>query len=187
MKFPSIPSAGPADTDPLTDDELSLLLALPRAAQATPNATLFRLPRGPDPTLGWVDVTCAQAHSIVSRLASRLNTVLSDILLKRTDGKTTSVGPGTTVCILVQPAMNALFHHLALWSLGCTIQYTMMSLGEALVSRYVQQSGCDIALCPEHDLPTRKLMEEINIGVAILPESETPLNLATEEISSPGT
>lgn len=185
MKFPPVLNAGPVDADPLTNDELSLLLAIPRAAQANPNATLFRLPRGPDPTLGWVDVTCAQVHSIVSRLALRWKTVLSNIMMRRTSGKTANIGPGTTICILVQPVMDALFHHLALWSLGCTIQYTMLFLGDALVSRYVQQSGCDIALCSEHDLPTRKLMEQLNIGVAILPESEHAFNLAEEEISSP--
>lgn len=186
MTLHSVPYAGPADTDPLTDDELSILLAVPRAAQATPDAILFRLPRGLDPTLGWVDVTCVQAKSIISRLAQRWGVMLSEIMHRRSGGKLASIGPGTTVCILVEPAVNALFHHLAFWCLGCTVQYVALSLEESVVSLCLQGSGCDVVLCSEQDLRTRRLVEQLGIGMAAFPESEYAINLATEEINSPG-
>ncbi|KAF8596015.1 hypothetical protein BDV93DRAFT_563790 [Ceratobasidium sp. AG-I] len=172
MALPTVSNVGPADTDPLTEDELSILLAIPRAARNSPHATLFRLPRGPDPTLGWVDVTCAQVESIVSRLASRWSPILSGIIHARSGGRVSSVGPGTTICILVQPALNALFHHLAFWSLGCTIQYTMLVPGEDIASRYVQQAGCHIALCSEDDLCTRAAMEQLGIAAHTPPWPE---------------
>ncbi|KAF8595989.1 hypothetical protein BDV93DRAFT_611111 [Ceratobasidium sp. AG-I] len=181
----SVADAGPTDTDPLTDDELSILLAIPRAARVTPNATRFRLPRGPTPKLGWVDVTCAQTESIVARLAVQWNILLSNVVHRRTVGEKSSVGPGTTVCILVQPPVSALFHHLAFWSLGCTVQYITQSLGESVISNCLRQSGCHIALCSEQDLRTKQLVEELNIDVVALPDSECAVNLVMEEINSP--
>ena len=179
-------NVGPADSDPLTEEELSILLAIPRAAKNTPNAVLFRLPRGPDPTLGWVDVTCAQVQSIVSSLAFRWNAILSDIMRDRTGGKISSVGPGTNICMLVQPAVNSVFHHLAFWALGCTMQYTTFYLGEEMASQCVRQSGCHIALCSEDDQRAQRIMGQLGIDIALLPESEYAVNLATEELSSPG-
>ncbi|KAF8595987.1 acetyl-CoA synthetase-like protein [Ceratobasidium sp. AG-I] len=185
MTHPTVTYAGPADTDPLTDDELSILLAIPRAARVTPNATRFRLPRGPTPKLGWVDVTCAQTESIVARLAVQWNILLSNVVHRRTVGEKSSVGPGTTVCILVQPPVSALFHHLAFWSLGCTVQYITQSLGESVISNCLRQSGCHIALCSEQDLRTKQLVEELDIDVVALPDSECAVNLVMEEINSP--
>ncbi|KAF8595990.1 hypothetical protein BDV93DRAFT_514494 [Ceratobasidium sp. AG-I] len=184
MVFPTILNVGPADTDPLTEEELSLLLAIPRAANNTPNATLFRLPRGPDPTLGWVDVTCTQVQSIVSRLAFRWDAILSDIMHSRTSGRVSSIGPGTIICILAQPAVSALFHHLAFWALGCTIQYTMLCLGEEVVSSCVRQSGCQIALCSEEDHRTQKVMRQLGINVAVVPKNECASNLAMQEANT---
>jgi hypothetical protein len=137
---------GPRDSDPLTEGELSLLLAVPRAAQTTPDATLFRLPLGPDPAMGWIDVTCAEVYSIVSRLAAIWNTRLSELLHKRTGGTVSSVGPGTIVSILVQPSVHSIFHHLAFWALGCTVQYVSIFLGDEVVDANLTQSGSKIAL-----------------------------------------
>lgn len=142
----SAPYAGPHDTDPLTQGELSLLLAIPLAARATPNATLFRLPLGPDPKMGWVDVTCAEVYSIVCRLAIGWNAKLSEILRQRTGGAVASVGPGTTVCILVYPFVHSIFHHLAFWALGCTVQYISVYLEGDTIDGLISQSGCDVVL-----------------------------------------
>ncbi|KAJ1304159.1 hypothetical protein OPQ81_008559 [Rhizoctonia solani] len=43
---------GPDDNDPLTEKELEILLAIPRAAENTPNDTAFRIPLGADPLYG---------------------------------------------------------------------------------------------------------------------------------------
>lgn len=147
LPFP-VPYAGPRDDDPLTEAELSLLLAIPRAAKSTPNATLFRLPLGPDPALGWVDVTCAETYSVVSRLAAIWRDRLSELLGERTDGVVTEskVGPGTTICILSCPPVNALFHLFAFWALGCTVQFFSTGVKEEVVDSNLRQSGCKVVL-----------------------------------------
>lgn len=144
----SIPYTGPCDCDPLTEEELSILLAIPRAAQTTPDAPLFRLPLGPDPALGWVDVTCIETYSIVSRLAAVWNTRLTDILHKRAEGAQLecSVGPGTTICIVVQPSVHALFHLLAFWALGCTVKYICTYVSDEIVDSSLRDSGCRVVL-----------------------------------------
>ncbi|KAF8595986.1 hypothetical protein BDV93DRAFT_563762 [Ceratobasidium sp. AG-I] len=184
MAFPASTSTGPTDTDPITDEELSILLAVPRAARTTPSATRYRLPRGSDSTLGWVDVACAQVESVVACLALRWNLMLSDIMHKRTGGEKSSVGPGTVVCILVQPPVNALFRRLAFLSLGCTVRYIMTSLDKHIVSSCLQQSGCHVVLCSGQDLCTKELVERLGIDVVALSDDESVISLATKELNS---
>lgn len=139
----SAPYTGPRDDDPLTEGELSLLLAIPRAAQSTPNATLFRLPLGPDPALGWIDVTCAETYSIVSRLAAVWRTRLSELTDEVSEPE---VGPGTTICIVSHPPVHALFHMLAFWSLGCTVQSLSPGVSGENADAGLRQSGCKVLL-----------------------------------------
>ncbi|CAE6452836.1 unnamed protein product [Rhizoctonia solani] len=80
--------AGPLDYEPLTEKELAILLAIPHGAEKTPNMTIFRFPLGPEPALGWVDVTFNEARSIIASLAIEWKAKLSN----RAEGPT--VGPG---------------------------------------------------------------------------------------------
>ncbi|CAE7155611.1 unnamed protein product [Rhizoctonia solani] len=140
------PYSGPNNGDPLTEDELALLLAVPRAAETTPNATLFRLPLGPDPSMGWIDATCAETHSIVARLADVWKSKLSG-LLGRPDSE---IGPGTTICIAIKPDFHGIFHLLAFWAIGCTAQFVSMADPSVAVEQ-LNESGCKVILCSGFD------------------------------------
>ncbi|CAE6460644.1 unnamed protein product, partial [Rhizoctonia solani] len=139
---------GPRDDDPLTDDELALLLAVPRAAEATPNAILLRLPLGPNPSMGWVDATCAEVRSIVAHLAAVWQPRLSEILNMSNESLTIERprGPEITICLLVEPAFQAIFHLLAFWAIGCTVQFTSVAMEAATIDSQLNQSGCKIIL-----------------------------------------
>jgi acyl-coenzyme A synthetase/AMP-(fatty) acid ligase len=133
---------GPLDNDPLTDDELAILLAIPRWAEKAPNATIFRLPLGPEPTHGWVDITFRKARTIIARLATDWRTRLSS----GTDALNVNVGPGTTICLLVEPISHALFHWLAFWALGCSIQIISLSMDDDTIALYLNKSECRVAI-----------------------------------------
>jgi hypothetical protein len=137
----------PKDEDPLTDDELGLLLAVPRAAASTPGATLFRLPLGPDPSFGWVDATCAEVRSIAARLAAIWQSRLLE-LLNMPDTHLTDIlpGPGITICILVEPSYQAIFHLLAFWAIGCTVQFISVAMEPTTIDTQLNQSGCKIVI-----------------------------------------
>ncbi|KAF8755542.1 hypothetical protein RHS01_05040 [Rhizoctonia solani] len=151
---------------PLTDDELSLLLAIPRAAESTPNSTLFRLPLGPHPSMGFVDATCAEVRSIVARLASTWKTKLSELLRKPDEpGCERSIGPGTTICIMVEPSFHGIFHLLAFWAIGCTIQFVSAvdpEVGITQLNEYTWRKGFDGAIIqlPEQEQPHRLVQAE---------------------------
>ncbi|CAE6515801.1 unnamed protein product [Rhizoctonia solani] len=141
------PYPGPRENDPLTEDELKLLLAVPRAAESNPYARLFRLPLGPDPSMGWIDVTCAEVRSIVARLADVWKSKLSNLLDE--GGRpvlNVPVGPGTTICIAVRPDFHGIFHLLAFWALGCTVQFVSMADPTGAVDQ-LNESGCQVMLC----------------------------------------
>ncbi|CAE6425418.1 unnamed protein product [Rhizoctonia solani] len=131
---------GPLDNDPLTENELAFLLAIPRGAERTPNATIFRFPLGPEHTQGWVDITFSEARSIIARLAIEWQARLS----KADEGL--RVGPGMTICLLVQPIAHVLLHWLAFWALGCSVQVISLSMGEDVISSYLSKSGCQVAV-----------------------------------------
>ncbi|KAG8710898.1 hypothetical protein FRC09_020885 [Ceratobasidium sp. 395] len=127
--------AGPSDTNPLTPDELSILLALPRAARTSPDSLFVRLPKGAVPSEGYLDVSCSQACAIVARLAAAWRARTS-----------VPLGPGTTVCLMISPYLHGIFHHLALWALGCTVQYVTMLFGDEIVDTNLEQSGCKVVI-----------------------------------------
>ncbi|CEL58455.1 hypothetical protein RSOLAG1IB_12123 [Rhizoctonia solani AG-1 IB] len=145
------PSAGNyylgKEEGPITDDELSLLMAVPRAAESTPNAVLFRLPLGPDPSFGWVDATCAEVRSIVARLAAVWQSKLLEVLNMPDECPENMLpGPGITICILVEPSYQAIFHLLAFWAIGCTVQFISVAMDPATVDTQLNQSGCKIIM-----------------------------------------
>ncbi|QRV93456.1 aminotransferase class I and II protein [Ceratobasidium sp. AG-Ba] len=135
MVYPMPTLSGPSSNDPLTPEELSILLALPRAAEKTPNSLFIRLPKGDKPGDGHIDVSYAQACSIISRLASawRARTNLP-------------LCTGTTVCLLIEPSLHGVFHHLAFWALGCTVQYATTELGDDITDALLEQSGCKLVV-----------------------------------------
>ncbi|EUC55305.1 AMP-binding enzyme, partial [Rhizoctonia solani AG-3 Rhs1AP] len=174
--------SGPNENDSLTEDELTLLLATPRAAASTPNAILFRLPLGPEPSMGWVDVTCAEAHSIVARLADAWRSKLSNLLSKPEDpGSGSSIGPGTTICITVEPSFHGIFHLLAFWAIGCTVQFVSIAdIGVAVDQ--LDESGCRVMLCSGFDDGWMKARRtEFSGAIVQLPEEEQAHNLAKAE------
>ncbi|CAE6497251.1 unnamed protein product [Rhizoctonia solani] len=132
--------AGPLNNDPLTENELAVLLAIPRGAKQIPNATMFRLPLGPEPTQGWIDITFSEARSIVACLAAEWNTRLSN----GTEGL--SIGPGMTICLLVQPVAHVMLHWLAFWALGCSIQVISLSMDDDTIALYLNKSGCRVVV-----------------------------------------
>ncbi|CAE6520716.1 unnamed protein product [Rhizoctonia solani] len=176
------PYSGPNDSDPLIDDELAILLAIPRAAESTPNATLFRLPLGPEPLMGWVDATCAEVRSIVARLANVWKSRLSDLL--HTPGKPvlgSSIGPGTTICITIMPDFHGVFHLLAFWALGCTVQYVSVA-DPSVAMEQLNESGCKVMLCSGFDDDWIEARKKQFDGVIVqLPEEEQAHQLAKLE------
>ncbi|CAE6463157.1 unnamed protein product [Rhizoctonia solani] len=179
---PLRPYTGPGDNDPLTEDELTLLLAIPRAAESNPDGTLFRLPLGPDPSMGWIDATCAETRSIVVRLADAWKSRLSELL--DNSGKPvldSAVGPGTTICIAANPDFHGIFHLLAFWAIGCTVQYiSLTDLTEA--TNQLNESGCKVMLCSGVDSGWMEARKKQFNGVMVqLPQEERADQLTKSE------
>ncbi|CAE6522801.1 unnamed protein product [Rhizoctonia solani] len=175
------PFKGPEDGDPLTSKELLILLSIPRAAQTSPSNTAFRLPLGPDPAQGWIDINFSETCSIVSRLASTWKLRL-DALLGKSNNRPSSVGPGTTICILVQPAVNGIFHHLAFGALGCTVQYITLALGDNAICSSLRESKCNFILYSGIDDARVSAMKDRFDGEFVaLPERELSATLGQEE------
>ncbi|CAE6449163.1 unnamed protein product [Rhizoctonia solani] len=167
------PYVGPLGNEPLTDDELAILLAIPRGAEKTPDATALRLPLGPDPAHGWVDVTFSEARAIVARLAADWKNRLSD----GTQGR--DVGPGTTVCLLVQPIVHAIFHWLAFWALGCTVQLVSLTMGDENIPIYLKKSECQTVIYSSiSDTLEQRLHSDFNGAMIQLSEEEYAHRLA---------
>ncbi|KAF8676584.1 hypothetical protein RHS04_06441 [Rhizoctonia solani] len=173
---------GPSDSDPLTDDELTLLLAIPRVADSTPNATLFRFPVGHIPSMGWIDVTCAEARSIIAHLAMVWRPRLTEILHQTEHSiPNRPVGPGTTICILVEPDFHSIFHLLAFWAIGCSVQFVSTADPNILDSQ-LTQSGCDLIIYSGFDdawVIERK--RRFDGPIIQLPEEEQAHRLAVSE------
>ncbi|CUA76998.1 Potassium voltage-gated channel subfamily H member 2 [Rhizoctonia solani] len=176
---PSDAYEGPRDDQPLTEEELSILLAIPRAAENAPNSTAFRIPLGIDPSLGWIDVTWSEARSIVARLAATWATRISDLTSNQ---NSPPVGPGITVCILVQPSVTALFHIFAFWALGCTVQFISLSLDEETIDLYLNKSGCKVVVYSNISGDWIRVREKsFNGPLVSLPENEYAHQLAKTE------
>ncbi|KAG8719119.1 hypothetical protein FRC08_003600 [Ceratobasidium sp. 394] len=165
------------DTRPLSPSELTILLALPRAAEATPNATFFKIPRGPDPTLGFVDVTCAEAAAIVSRLAATWDVRLSNL------GLAPSEKVGLNIGIAVEPCVHSFFHHLAFWALGCCVQYVDTGFEPGLFGRLLESGDCAALIYSGDNLGglAHEVGERLKIPLIELPKEEHAINLATKE------
>ncbi|KDN47246.1 hypothetical protein RSAG8_03725, partial [Rhizoctonia solani AG-8 WAC10335] len=173
--------AGPRDDEPLTEKELAILLAIPRAAEKAPNATAFRIPLGIGPSLGWIDVTWSEARSIIAgaRLAATWTIRLSDLILNQ---DSSSVGPGMAICLLVQPSVVALFHILAFWALGCTPQFLSLSLDDDTIDLYLNKSGCRVAIYSGISESWVQTKRKVFRGSMIpLPEAEYAHRLAEAE------
>ncbi|KAG8704361.1 hypothetical protein FRC08_002269 [Ceratobasidium sp. 394] len=175
MTISLVPHIGPSNDDPLTADELRILLALPRAAKATPHSLLFRLPNGDSPSQGYVDVSCLQAYSTVSRLAATWQARLAARLGY-------GVGPGVTVCLMVDPYVHGIFHHLAFWALGCTIQYMTVMFGDEVVDLLLKQSGCKaVVYSGKTSAWARERQRRHGVEMIELPEREYARALARKE------
>ncbi|CUA75489.1 hypothetical protein RSOLAG22IIIB_05920 [Rhizoctonia solani] len=180
--LPPVPYSGPSGKGPLTEDELGLLLAVPRAADSTPDTALLRLPLGPDPSMGWIDATCAETRSIVVRLADVWKSRLSNLL--DSSGKPvieSPVGPGTTICIISKPDFHGIFHLFAFWAIGCTVQYVSVTdLAEAI--NQINGSGCKVILCSGFDDEWIEVLKKRFRGAIIkLPQEEQAHQLAKSE------
>ncbi|KAF8703110.1 hypothetical protein RHS03_06209, partial [Rhizoctonia solani] len=173
---------GPGDSDPLTDDELALLLAIPRVAESTPGAILFRFPVGHIPSMGWIDVTCAEARSIIAHLAMVWRPRLAKIL-HQTEYSIPNppVRLGTTICILVEPDFHSIFHLLAFWAIGCSVQF-VSTADPSILDSQLTQSGCDLIIYSGFDdawVIERKL--RFDGPIIKLPEEEQAHRLALSE------
>ncbi|EUC59294.1 AMP-binding enzyme [Rhizoctonia solani AG-3 Rhs1AP] len=158
---------GPKDDDPLTEKELAILLAIPRGAEKAPTATIFRLPLGPDPTQGWVDVTFSEARSIIARLAVDWKARLSEAT------GASSIGPGMTVCLLVQPIVHVILHWLAFWALGCSIQVISLSMDNDTIALYLRKSGCQVVVHSGiSDTQVAEIRAGCNAAIISLPKEE---------------
>ncbi|CAE6417057.1 unnamed protein product [Rhizoctonia solani] len=172
---------GPNDEDPLTEDELALLLAVPRAAESTPNATLFRFPLGPDPSMRWIDATCAETYSIVSRLADTWKSKLSGLLNESNGLASGSVGPGTTICMAIKPDFHGIFHLIALWAIGCTVQFVSMADPSVAIDQ-LHETGCNVILCSGFDDDWIEARKNQFDGIILqLPEQEQAHELVKSE------
>ncbi|KAG9102532.1 hypothetical protein FRC06_001841 [Ceratobasidium sp. 370] len=172
----------PIDTRPLSPPESTILLALPKAAEATPNATFFKIPRGPDPTLGYVDVSCVEAAAIVSRLAATWNARLSNL------GLAPSEEIGLNIAIAVEPCVHSFFHHLAFWALGWCVQYVDTGFEPLVFGTLLENGDCTALVYSGDNL--RELAydvgERLQIPIIDLPEEERAINLATKEKAGAG-
>ncbi|CAE6452830.1 unnamed protein product [Rhizoctonia solani] len=142
----------------------------------------FRLPLGPDPASGSIDVNFSEACSIISRLASTWNSRLG-ALLSKPDHSPFSVGPGTTICVLVQPAVFGIFHHLAFGALGCTMQYVSLSLSDEVMHAHLCESKCNVILHSGIDDRIKAIKEGFDGEVVRIPEEEHAQQLARGEKS----
>ncbi|KAF8755546.1 hypothetical protein RHS01_05044 [Rhizoctonia solani] len=155
---------GPSDSDPLTDDELTLLLAIPRVADSTPNATLFRFP------------IYYRAFSDGMETKAYRNTSSNGALYSQSPRWT-----GTTICILVEPDFHSIFHLLAFWAIGCSVQFVSTADPNILDSQ-LTQSGCDLIIYSGFDdawVIERK--RRFDGPIIQLPEEEQAHRLAVSE------
>jgi hypothetical protein len=168
--------------EPLSSDELAILLALPRAAKAAPGATIFKIPHGPDPSLGFVDVSCAEAVAIVSRLAAIWDIRLSNLGL-HLDEKN-----GLSLAIAVEPPIHAFFHHLALWALGYCVQYFSTGLEVEFIDNLLKEGGCAALLYGGTDVRglAEGVRERLGVTLIEITEKEYAINLATQEKEEAG-
>ncbi|KAF8703158.1 hypothetical protein RHS03_06212, partial [Rhizoctonia solani] len=163
----------PKGDDPLTENELSLSLAIPRAAESSLNSTLFRLPLGSDPSMGSIDATCAEMRSIVAHLAEVWQRRLSSLSIPDESLDNTPFGPGITTCLLVEPSYEAIFHLLALWGIGCTVQFISVAMEPYIIDSQLDQSGCKVLLHSGFDDAWVKEHEDHFRGAIIqLPDEE---------------
>ncbi|KAF8595949.1 hypothetical protein BDV93DRAFT_528329 [Ceratobasidium sp. AG-I] len=167
---------------PLSRSELKLLLALPRAAEATPNATLFKIPCGPDPKLGFIDVSCTEAASIVSRLAAAWGPRLSPLHKNLPENQCPNIG------FAVKPPVHGFFHRLAFWALGYCVQYFDVDFAEEVVDGLLRDGACTTILYLGDDMKewAAGCTDRLKIPVLELPEEEFAINLAKREKEGPG-
>ncbi|KAG8726534.1 hypothetical protein FRC12_023309 [Ceratobasidium sp. 428] len=163
---------------PLSQLELAILLALPRAASKSPDSVLFKIPHSDNPNLGFVDTTCSEAASIVARLAHTWDSRLAETLgapLKEKDG--------VVIAIASEPAVHAWFHHLAFWALGCGVQYFNANFEPGVIDNLLKQGGCSVILCSGDTLETsmHDCAQRLGIPVVTLQEEEYAINLAKRE------
>ena len=176
MNAPAEPTSFEPDA-PLSQSELKLLLALPRAADTTPNATLFKIPCGPDPKLGFIDVSCAEAASIVSRLAAVWGPRLSPLHRSLRGDQCPNIG------FAVRAPVHGFFHRLAFWALGYCVQYFDVSFAEGVVDGLLRDGACTTILYEGDDMKewAVRCMERLMIPALELPEEEFAINLAKRE------
>ncbi|KAG8718168.1 hypothetical protein FRC09_013064 [Ceratobasidium sp. 395] len=163
---------------PLSQLELAILLALPRAASKSPDSVLFKIPHSDNPNLGFVDTTCSEAASIVARLAHTWDSRLTETLgapLKEKDG--------VVIAIASEPAVHAWFHHLAFWALGCGVQYFNANFEPGVIDNLLKQGGCSAILCSGDTLEAsmRDCAQRLGIPAITLQEEEYANNLAKRE------
>lgn len=176
MATPTDPTSFEPDA-PLSQSELKLLLALPRAAQTTPDATLFKIPRGPDPKLGFIDVSCTEAASIVSRLAAAWRPRLSPLNRNLEEGECPNIG------FAVKPPVHGFFHRLAFWALGYCVQYFDVSFAEGVVDGLLRDGSCTTILYLGDGMKewAAGCIKRLNVPALELPEDEFAINLAKRE------
>ncbi|QRV82054.1 AMP binding enzyme [Ceratobasidium sp. AG-Ba] len=147
------------------------------AAESTPDALLFKIPRGSDPALGYVDVSCAEAAAIVSRLAAVWSTRLSDL------GLAPSEKTGLIIAIAVEPCVHAFFHHLAFWALGCCLQYFETVLQPSVIGTLLKNGGSAALLYSADNLQemAQGIKGRLNIPIIAFPEEEQALCLVVRE------
>ena len=184
MTTPAEPTSFEPDA-PLSQSELKILLALPRAAETTPNATLFKIPYGPDPKLGFIDVSCAEAASIVSRLAAAWGPRLSPIHRSLKENQCPNIG------FAVKPPVHGFFHRLAFWALGYCVQYFDVGFAEGVVDGLLRDGVCTTILYLGDDMKgwAAGCMDRLKIPALELLEEEFAINLAKREkegTESPG-
>ncbi|KAF8755541.1 hypothetical protein RHS01_05041 [Rhizoctonia solani] len=100
VSYPDV-HPGPSDADPLTDDELSLLLAIPARGV---HSQLYALPTStrPPPLYGICRCHLRRSPLYCCTLSQHMETKLSELLRKPDEsGCERSIGPGTTICIMV--------------------------------------------------------------------------------------
>ncbi|KAG9127067.1 hypothetical protein FRC07_000790 [Ceratobasidium sp. 392] len=163
---------------PLSQLELAILLALPRAASTSPDSVLFKVPHNDDPKLGFVDTTCSEAASIVARLAHIWDARLSDTL-----GVPIKEKEGIVVAIGCQPTVHAWFHHLAFWALGCGVQYFNTNFEQSVIDNLLKQGGCSVILCAGNRIEgsMHDCGQRLGIPAIALLEEEYAINLAKRE------
>jgi hypothetical protein len=132
--------------------------------------------------MGLVDATCAEVRSIVACLADTWKSKLADILRKPDEQVCgSSVGPGTTICIMIEPSFHGIFHLLAFWAIGCTVQFVSMSDPVVAISQ-LNECDCRVMVCSGFDEEWIEAQRKIFNGVIIkLPEEEQAHRLVQSE------